>query len=81
MKILVEIPLDDYNVLLAKCATTDREYEILKNGLITPYADGDDSSHTVVVLCAEADAGLLLELTRKTDPEALERMRQYAAAD
>lgn len=75
------MPLDDYNALLTKCTVTDREYEILKNGLITPYGDGNTSTQVVVVLCAEADAKLLFELARKIDPKAARRMRQYQAAD
>ena len=81
MKNLVEMPLDDYNVLLAKCTVTDREYEILKNGLITPYGDGDTSTQVVVVLCAGADAKLLFKLARTVHPEAAKRIRQYTASD
>lgn len=44
VKTLIEMPLDDYNALLAKCPATDREYEILKNGLITPYGEGNDQA-------------------------------------
>lgn len=81
VKTLVEMPLDDYNALLAKCAVTDREYEILKNGLITPYGDGNDSTRTVVVLCTEPDAKLIDELAHRIDPGVAQRMRQYPAAD
>ena len=75
------MPPDDYSVLLAKCAATDREYEVLKNGLITPYGDGNDLTQTVVVLCTEADAKLVYELARRVHPDAAQRMRQYPAAD
>jgi hypothetical protein len=80
VKILVEMPLDDYNALLARCATTGREYEILKNGLITPYGDAKTSTQVVVVLCTEADAKTLIDSAGKV-PGAAERMRQYPAAD
>lgn len=75
------MPLDDYNALLAKCAVTNREYEILKNGVVTPYADGNDSTRTVVVLCTEPDAKLIDELARRVDAGVAQRMRQYPAAD
>jgi hypothetical protein len=79
MKNLVEMPLEDYNALLAKCTAADREYEILKNGLITPYGDGN--TQIVVVLCAGPDAKRLFKLARRTKPNAVERMRQYTALD
>ena len=81
VKTLVEMLLDDYNALLSKCPVTDREYVILKNGLITPYSDGNDSTQTVVVLCAEADAKLVYDLARRIRPHAAQRMRQYPAGD
>jgi hypothetical protein len=81
VKNLVEMPLDDYNALLAKCTVTDRAYEILKNGLITPYGDGNTSTQIVVVLCAEADAKLLFKFARRIHPKAAKRIRQYRASD
>lgn len=79
MKNLVEMPLEDYNALLGKCTAADREYEILKNGLITPYGDGN--TQIVVVLCAGSDAKRLFKLARRTNPNVVERMRQYTALD
>ena len=75
------MPLDDYNSLLARCTATAREYEILKNGLITPYGDGEKPTPVVLVLCTEADAKALLKLARKIHRDAAGRMRQYPAAD
>jgi hypothetical protein len=79
VKNLVEMPLDDYNALLAKCTVVDREYEILKNGLVTPFGDGN--SQIVVVLCADAEAKLLFKLARRIHPKAVQRIRQYTALD
>ena len=81
VKTLVELPLDDYDVLLAKCPTTHVMYEILKNGLVTPYPDGNDSTRTVVILCTEADAAKILDLARQLYPSAAPNIRQYPAAD
>jgi hypothetical protein len=81
VKTLIEMPLDDCNALLAKCTGTDREYEILKNGVIIPCGDGNTSAPIVVVLCAKADAKLLFELARRTHSDAVQRMRQYQAED
>jgi hypothetical protein len=81
MKTLVEMPLNDYDVLLAKCPATDREYEILKNGLITPYADSSDSTRTVVILCQPGEAELILRLAQRLHPGAAPHIRQYPAAD
>lgn len=81
VKILVEMPLDDYDVLLAKCPPTNVMYEILKNGLVTPYPDGNDSTRTVVVLCTEADAAKIVDLARQLYPSAAPNIRQYPAGD
>jgi hypothetical protein len=73
------MPVEDYNTLLAKCSAADREYAILKNGLVTPFGDGN--SQIVVVLCADTDAKLLLKLARRVYPKAAQRIRRYTALD
>ena len=81
MKTLVEMSLGDYNVLLAKCPTTNVMYEILKNGLVTPYPDGHDSTKTVIILCTEAEAAKISDFARRVYPSAAPNIRQYPAAD
>ena len=80
MKILVEIPGDQFDLLLSNCADTDREYSILKNGLITPYADGD-GSRTAVILCNEDEAKLVIALAHTLGEDAVQCIRQYPAGD
>jgi hypothetical protein len=77
MKTLLEMPGDQFDLLLAGCVESDREYAILKNGLVTPYGENADSPRTAVVLCNPAEAKLLIALTSKLGPDAVQRLRQY----
>ena len=81
MKTLLEMPGDQFDLLLASCGETDREYAILKNGLVTPYGENSDSPRTAVVLCNDVEAKLLVALTRKLGDDAVQRLRQYPAEE
>lgn len=56
MKTLIEMSPKHFDRLLAKCAVSDREYSIMKNGLLTPYGENLNSSRTVVILCKPEEA-------------------------
>ena len=81
MKTLLEMGLEDYDLLLAKCPAAGREYEILKNGLVTPYPDGNGTTRTVVVLCTPAEAGQIVRLVQRLLPKHAGQIRQYPAGD
>jgi hypothetical protein len=80
VKTLLEMSLEDYDLLLAKCPA-GREYEILKNGLVTPYPDGNGTTRTVVVLCTPAEAGQIVRLVQRLLPKLAGQIRQYPAGD
>jgi hypothetical protein len=81
MKTLLEMPGDQFDLLLAGCRETDREYAILKNGLVTPYGEYAESPRTAVILCDEAEAKLLIALAGKLGTDAVQRIRQYPAEE
>lgn len=60
---------------------SDREYEILKNGVITQYGEKSKSARSVVILCDPADAKLLLSFARRLYPVASRQIRQYPAGE
>ena len=79
MKTLVEMSKEHFDRLLAKCPVSDREYEIMKNGVITPYGETGKSPRTVVILCERTEAKLILDLARRLYPVAARQIRQYSA--
>jgi hypothetical protein len=81
MKTLVEMSSEHFDRLLAKSAVSDREYEILKNGVVTDYGEKGKWPRTVVILCDPADAKLLLNFARRVYPVAYRQIRQYPAGE
>ena len=73
MKILVDIPMDEYNNFLQKCEATRPEYELLKNGVITR----DHAKRAAVeILCAVEDANMILDLARAVYPSAVPHVQE-----
>lgn len=72
---------EHYDRLLAKCPATDREYQILKNGVIAPYGETGKSRRVVVLLCEKSEAKLVLDLARRLYPIATREIREYPAAE
>jgi hypothetical protein len=73
MKLLIDIPMDQYSGFLGKCDVLSPEYEMLKNGVIT----GDGEQHAAVeFLCRIDDAKRLLDLATRIYPETASRIEQ-----
>jgi len=81
MKTLIEMTLAYYNELLAGVAESDREYAILKNGLLTRYGDNDDDLRTIIILCQSDEADQIFELATRLFPGVAPEIRKYAALD
>ena len=81
VKILLEMPGDQLDLLLASCTETAREYAILKNGLVTPYGENNGSSRTAVILCDDVEAKLIIALARRLGDDIARQIRQYPARD
>jgi hypothetical protein len=73
MKILVDIPMDDYNMFLQKCEATRPEYELLKNGIITKDREKRDA---VEILCDVEDAKMILDLASQICPHAAPHVQE-----
>jgi hypothetical protein len=81
MKTLVEMSPESFDQLLGMCKASDREYAIMKNGLITPYGEKNDSPRTVVILCDAAEAKLIVALANRFLKGGAEAIRLYPAGD
>jgi hypothetical protein len=73
MKILVDIPMDEYNNFLQKCDATRPEYEMLKNGIIT---QDQKKGRAVEILCEVEDAKRILDLASEIYPHAVPHVQE-----
>ena len=71
MKTLIEMSLNHYHRLLAMCRESNREPEIIRNGL----GAGSDP-HTVVIVCKSEEARMILDLATRRYPAAIPRIRE-----
>jgi hypothetical protein len=69
MKMLIEIPDDQYDRFLAACDKRSPEYVTLKNGCITRVQDGGLERRTVQILCDDEQASKLVEAANQLCPE------------
>lgn len=78
MKTLIEMSLEHYNKLLAKCAASEREYAIMKNGIVMPDSDAAESRR-VAILCESDQAKNILHLVSQLCPEAAPYIQEFTA--
>lgn len=81
MKTLIELTFQDYNRILEECPELDREYAILKNGLLTPYVESRDDTRTVIILCNADEAKAIIDLAKRLFPNATPKIGTYAAME
>ena len=62
MKVLIELPLEHYELFVAACETTSREYTILKNAIILLSPGTNPNQHIVQFMCDEDEAHKLLRI-------------------
>ena len=60
MKVLIELPLEHYELFVAACETTSREYTILKNAIILLSPRTNRNQRIVQFMCDEDEAHKLL---------------------
>jgi hypothetical protein len=78
MRTLIEMSLEHYNGLLAKCAGSDREYAIMKNAIVMPDSEGGEARR-VAILCESDQAKKILDLASQFYPEAVPHIQEFTA--
>ena len=73
-KVLIEIPLEDYDLFIAACDTTSREYIVLKNSIILDFPTVDPKLHIVQFMCDEDEVHKLLCIAGLVCHEVTDRM-------
>ena len=71
MKVLVSMPTEVYDGLLAKCSMLGREYLILKNGVVMRAEDGNPKQDMVEILCERQRAKFLADFATLVFPDAV----------
>ena len=71
MKVLVSMPNQVYDGLLARCSMLSREYLILKNGVVRRDQERSADQPTVEFLCEAPRAKFLLDLATLVYPDAV----------
>jgi hypothetical protein len=74
VKVLIEIPLEDYHLFVAVCDTTSREYNILKNSIVVSVPAADPNLRIVQTMCDEDDALKLLRISVQQCHEVTDRI-------
>jgi hypothetical protein len=68
--VLIRLPPEHYELLVAACDITSPEYTILKNNIV-PRQQGTEAPPMVEILCDMDEAKLLLEAAKSAYPEAV----------
>ena len=71
MKILMHIPMEDYENFVQRCDSSRPEYETLKNGVIKREGK---KRVAVEILCTVEDAKMLLQLASQIYPLAAQHV-------
>ena len=77
VKILIEMSPENYELFVAECDITSRDYMVLKNGVVA--REGTDTGRVVRILCDQDEAVGLLEIATRRYPairEALDLARE-----
>jgi hypothetical protein len=68
--LLIQLPPEHYDLLVAACEITSPEYTILKNNIVARHQSSEEPA-SVEILCHMDEAMLLLETARRIYPEAV----------
>jgi hypothetical protein len=74
VKILIEMSPENYELFVAECDITSRDYMVLKNGVVA--REGTDTGRVVRILCDQDEAVGLLEIATRRYPEAVPAVRE-----
>ncbi|MEX0805814.1 MAG: hypothetical protein WD688_21225 [Candidatus Binatia bacterium] len=69
MKVLIEMSPEHYELFVAECDITSREYSILKNSLVA-RDPAEPDRRTIKILCDKEEALQLLDAAKRLYPNA-----------
>jgi desulfoferrodoxin (superoxide reductase-like protein) len=71
MKTLIHIPSDRHDSFLERCPAGSREYEILKNAVVTHGQEDGHFIRTIHLLCKPKEVQMLLDFAVRFYPDAV----------
>jgi hypothetical protein len=71
MKVVIEIPLDQYDRFIDQCDEASPYYSILKNGIIIRRPKAHHFERAVEIHCPVEEAKLLLDRATRVYPQAV----------
>jgi hypothetical protein len=71
VRVLIELPKSQYDLLRSSCDFASKEFRLLINGCI----ETRDQEQVFQIICAESEAAGLLELAQKVHPGAADIIR------
>ena len=74
MKVLIEIPLENYESFVAACDSTSREYGILKNSIVRSAPNQGPSQRVVQTMCDGDEAYKLYRVAVQRCHEVTDRI-------
>jgi hypothetical protein len=73
MRVIIEIPLDDYHLCMTRFPLNSPEYRMLKNGIVVR---NDRDQEVVHILCEPETALAIRKLFAVGCPEAVDRIKE-----
>ena len=70
MKVLIEMPPEQYELFVAECDIKSPEYSILKNAIVPREGDPAYDGRAISLLCDKDEATQLLQAARRLYPDA-----------
>jgi hypothetical protein len=80
MKVLIKMSQEHYDLFVAECDITSREYTILKNGIVTRDQQTGADRRTIEILCDREEADQLLDTATRLYPDAVPEIEKAIAS-
>jgi hypothetical protein len=71
MKVLIQMSQEHYDLFVAECDITSREYSILKNSIVVRNQETGEERRTIEILCDKEEADQLLDTATRLYPDAV----------
>jgi hypothetical protein len=73
--VLINIPVEHYDLFTAELPITSREYTVMKNSIVAQDPTADADRRVVQILCDEEEARSLLAIDERVYPAVVPYLR------
>lgn len=75
MKVLINMPVEHYDLFTAELPINSREYTVMKNSIVARHPTSDPDRRVVQILCDEDEARGLLAAAERVYPAVVPSLR------